>query len=300
MELFLKRLFKYIFFISTLLLFLIFTSNYIIKNKAYKNNETESNLLLIKNNICYKYLILGISHARNMSRNTHHLLFEKNFDGSMINLGQGDGLGGLENQYWYLSYFLDQGNKADTLIFILSPTLLYSNQIDLNSNAFYREPVKLDFINHIFKHGGTNKYNQLFHYAKSKLGHHWWTSKPLLAEANTRVLSSIDTNDIKAGFKIAYPQGLSDIVFKERTMVLRKIIDLAKKNGMVPKLIIPPALFGKWPGHDKILKFIRSEIPNIKLLDHSSAILEPKYYYDHHHLNSNGMEHYYNLSNTWQ
>ena len=59
-------------------------------------------------------------------------------------------------------------------------------------------------------------------------------------------------------------------------------------------LIIPPALFGKWKGHEETVEFCR--IMNVKygvsFHDFSMSVLEPKLYYDHHHLNTNGVEYF--------
>ncbi len=286
---FLTHVLKFLFVCLIVVVGLIYISSKIVERQTFKNNETEANLFLIKDHRHYDYLIMGISHARNLSRNTHHEVFENKFGGTAINLAQGDGLGGLENQYWYLSYFLQKHNTAKNLLMVLSPTMMYSNQIDKNSFAFYREPLQWDFIKYIIAEGGSNKFDQLFHYIKAKLGHHWWRTKPVKAVDNNTTLAGIDSLEMKNGFTLAYPQGLDDEVFLERTLMLDKILETAKIHQIRPIIIIPPALFGQWKGHKKILDYLKNNYPSIQVIDSSLSILQPQYYSDHHHLNTAGI-----------
>ena len=63
----------------------------------------------------------------------------------MINLSQGESLGGLENQSLYLKYFLSGNNKARELILVLSPSLMFNQLTDQSDISFYREPLTWDF-----------------------------------------------------------------------------------------------------------------------------------------------------------
>ena len=276
---------------------LILLSNTFVARQTFANNETESNLLVMKENTHYRYLVMGISHARNLSRNTHHVIFEKLIGGPMLNLGQGDGLGGLKNQLLYLSYFIERGNRADSLIFVLSPTLMYSNNVDNIGIAYYREPIKLSFIKAILNQDGTSKYRQILHYFMSKLRYHWLLSTPEIATSNERELPKIDSVEIARGMKLAYPQGMEERIFNERKVVFRELVEFARSNQIEVSIVIPPAVFGKWPGHQKVYSFLKRDYPDMLVLDNSEAIRDAADYYDHHHLNSKGMEkHLYILS----
>ena len=292
MKNFVLRLFYFMVLWSLALLILLFVSNTIICSKTFKNGQTESNLLIMKDNAQYHFLVLGISHGRNFSRFNHHSLFEKNLEGTMINLAQGDALGGLENQRLYFDYFLKKRNRAHHLILVLSPTLMYSNQIDLSDIAFYREPLDRHFFLHVLENGGSNRYKQLFHYVKSKLGHHWYLQKPKEEKPKEAALTKLDSSAMQKGFAIAYPQGRSQLIFEDRAKVLGEILDLARQNNMKTTIVIPPALFGQWPGHETILKYLKNTYPDIAVLDHSKVLLQAGFYYDHHHLNTKGMESY--------
>jgi hypothetical protein len=273
---------------ATILITLLYLLNIKIERIHFNNGETESNLLVLdENKKRYKYVMCGISHARNFSRYNHHSLFESK-KGSMINIGQGGDLNGFNNQYLYLRYFFETNYKADTLLFVLSPTLFYRKDVDDNAASFFQEPIRFDFAKLIYKNGGDNKYQQLFYYAKSKLSHHWWNSKPIAKGENRNALSKIDTSMISEGMKIAYPFGRPDSTFKERAKIFDQIISLANKYNTSVKIIVPPALFGKWPDHDKIIDYIKKY--NVPLIDLSESILQPQYYYDHHHLNTKGIK----------
>lgn len=295
MRKFIKKLFVFLIVIFSLTLVLIGSLNYHIASKNYKPGETESNLFFVHEKINYEYLIMGISHGRSLSRGNHHELFENKFRGKMINLAQGNGLGGLENQYWYLSYFLKKKNTAKKLIFVLSPTLMFSNQIDNNSVAFFAEPIKLDFIHHIFKDGGSNRKDQIFHYLKSKLSPNWWNQKPLIAEENMKALSKIDTFIINDGLKIGYPSGLNKEIFYERKNIISNIIKIAITEKMKIIFVIPPAVFGKWPGHEMVIDYLVKEYPSIQIVNSSSLSFDKSDYLDHHHLNTKGMKKWIDL-----
>jgi hypothetical protein len=269
----------------------LFFSNQFILNKNLQNNQTEANLFHIKANVHYKKLILGISHARNLSRGLHHQLFEVKY-GKTINLAIGENLNGLEIQYVYFKYFLDQGNTTDSIYLILSPTLLFDNSIDKNDIAFYKEPIKMEFLEYLVKNSSVTK-DQIFHYLKSKLSHHWIVQQYYSNEANNNYLTQLDTSVIRKGMALAYPFRLNETIFTERMIKLSQLIALAKKENIGIKIIIPPALFGKWPGHDKIKQHIDKKKFAIK--DLSESILEPSFYYDHHHLNTRGIKNLLNL-----
>lgn len=286
---FIKKLANFSIILFCLIVLLIFIANYSIAKKTFSPGESEANLWYIKKDFIYDYLILGISHGRSISRNNHHQIFENAFKSKMINLSQGNALGGLENQMWYLDYFLKKGNKAKNLILVLSPTLMFSNQIDNNSTAFYAEPIKFDFISHILVKGGDNKYGQVFHYIKSKLSHHWWNQKPNSTKENLNVLAKADSNVIKEGLRIGYPSGLNQMVFKERKKIFASIIKKAIENNITPIVIIPPAIFGQWPGHDLITNYLEQNFADLMVINSSELSRDLTDYYDHHHLNTKGM-----------
>jgi hypothetical protein len=265
---------------------LIFCSNNYVERLGITGPEVEANLFSINKNEKFEKLILGISHGRNFSRGTHHQLFEGK-KGKTINLAIGEGLNGMEIQQLYAQYFFRKGNKVDSLYYILSPTLFYYDETDHSDIAFYREPVRIDFIIHLLKNGNERRYHQLLYYLKSKLSQHWWKQKKKEFVKNTNKLSAIDSIEVVNGFKKAYPLAVNDSIFLERAAVFEATLKLFEENNTKVKIIIPPALFGKWPGHDRVISYLREKKLNV--INLSGSILEPQLYYDHHHLNTDGI-----------
>ena len=54
----------------------------------------------------------------------------------------------------------------------------------------------------------------------------------------------------------------------------------------------PAALFGHWPGHDRVMERLHALQPRygFDILDLSDAYPDNRLYYDHHHLNTDGVE----------
>jgi hypothetical protein len=291
MKRFLIKILTYFFVLAGLIFLLVFLFSRPIDRKVFRNYETESNLFLIEENQNYDFLFMGISHARNFSRHKNHLITEKILGGSILNLGRGGGLISTAAEYTYLRYFCSKGNTAQTLIYVLTPPMLYSGNLENNANAFAEEPFKIRFFFQYLCSDGKNKSQQLYTYLHSKMGSHWKKLGPWSADSLTVSLSAIDTAKINSGIKVAYPRGLDRTVFERNIKVLEKTLHFAHKKGMSVYVIFTPTLFGHWPGHENImnsLSEINKELPFI-IFDYTSVIDKPGYYSDHHHLNTKGI-----------
>ena len=290
-----RFLIKVVFFV-TLWLFLIgsaiFFSHLWVKRQKFTNASTEGNLLIMPNGNGVDYLVLGISHGRNLSRRSHHELFESVFNATMVNLSQGESLGGLENQHLFLRTFYEKGNKTNDLILVLSPSLMFNADTDQSDIMLYREPLELAMMNRLIEMGNKRKWHQLFFYIKSKLGHHWWMLKPDNKTHFDGVLTAIDAEAMKEGFQLAYPKGLDLKTFQNRCQELAQLVNTAETNGSRLTFVIPPAAFGFWPGHGAVLAHLKRQYPGRRILDHSEAVIGNAFYYDHHHLNTEGMKKY--------
>ena len=104
-----------------------------------KNSQTESNTLIIPENNKFDLLFLGISHARNFSRYGNHEKIEKALDKKIINLGQGSGYCGINEQLFYLDYFYNKNNTTKDIIIVLTPSMLTSEKLPIASNTFDNE-----------------------------------------------------------------------------------------------------------------------------------------------------------------
>jgi len=276
-----------------IVLLLVLASSYIVDSKKFNNGNTESNLLFIKKDTSYDIALMGISHARNLSRHGNHTRMEK-LGKSIINIAKGGGTCGVNEQLFYLKYIYSQNIKTDKVIYVLSPPLLYNENLNQASNTFDNEPIKLDFLFQYLNFPSQNKYQRILSYFSSKLKPGWFSTRPFSLEKMVDKLSKIDTLVVSDGFKKAYANGLDKDIFKRNCYAVEQTIIEAQNNGSVFTFIIPPALFGKWISHEQTIKLCSQmqQKYNIEFYDFSETILEPKYYYDHHHLNTDGVEYF--------
>lgn len=266
----------------------------IVKNRNFNNSNTESNLLHLKKDQHYDVLIMGISHARNLARDGNHFRIEKILNKDIVNIGQGDAACGVNEQLFYLNYFYHKGNRADTVLYILSTPLLYADYLNKASNTFIKEPFTFDFLIQYIKFRSRNKIQRIQNYIFSKLDTRWIKMKPSLSRRNDHQLLILDSNEVSKGFDLAYLDGIDSSIFRKNCQVIDATISFVQSRKSTIILILPPALFGKWKGHAEVLNFCQemSKKYGIQYYDFSECILEPKYYYDHHHLNTEGIELY--------
>lgn len=272
---------------------LAFSTSIIVKNRDFKNYETESNLLIFNENEDYDIMIMGISHARNLSRHKNHLRIEKILDLKIVNIGQGEGKCGVNEQMFYLKYFYETMNFTDTIIYVLSPPLLWNQNLNQASNTFVKEPFKFDFFFKYFNFKTENKWQRLLFYIKSKLSSSWLFNTPYSLDKNEVKLIALDPLEIEKGTKLAY-NGTSLQIFMQNCAVVENTIKLAHKYNSEIIFIILPTLFGKWQGHPETIDFLKkmSIKHKIKYYDYSETVTGLEYYYDHHHFNSDGIVHF--------
>ncbi|MBD0400816.1 hypothetical protein [Flammeovirga sp. EKP202] len=281
-----------------LILLLLFTTGIlnicsnIVSNRQFKNYETESNLLVMNENDNYNSLLMGISHARNFSRHKNHLRIEKILNEKILNIGQGEGRCGINEQLFYLDYFYSLGNSSSKVIYVISPPLFFSNTLPIASNTFDREPFEFKFLFNYLLFDSENKQERLISYLQSKFTNVWLNQKPNSKDSKNEKLNHIDNNAVDIGFEMVYQDSLSTKNRYHKSIKrVEETINLAINNNSKVILIIPPALFGKWKGHNEIVSFAKKmeTLKAVEFYDFSESILSPEYYYDHHHLNTRGI-----------
>lgn len=291
MKRFLRSTILYILLLLTILVIGLEVSSNMVKNRQFKNYETESNLLVMKKDASYDMLIMGISHARNFSRHKNHLRIEKILDKKIINIGQGGGRCGINEQLFYLDYFYKKGNTASTVVYVISPPLFFSETLPIASNTFDREPFELKFFLNYLQFKSENKQERLTSYVKSKLTRRWFSSVPRSLDAMEQKLDSIDMKVVSAGQNLVYKDSTAYTIFNKSVTRVEETIQLALRHNANVILVIPPALFGKWKGHPDVAAFAQrmQELYGVEYYDFSESVLSPELYYDHHHLNTNGV-----------
>lgn len=271
---------------------------------SYNINEVESNLYSIKENEQFDLTMIGISHARNFSRRANHKIMEDILQKKVMNLGRGGGLCGLQGQAIYLDFFFSEGNQSEEVLLVASPPLMYGQHLDIVNKALWDEPLRYDFFKYFLKNGGSQKHWQLFYYFRNKLRPSWLKFEKYPFREMTKELKKINPKAIKNGFKLAYPHGLNDTMLFENLQYLIQIIKTCSTQKSKLTLLIPPAAFDKWPGHDvlwkELLKLQKEH--NFQLIDHSEIFIDHStkvaktdqlhLFYDHHHLNTEGVKLY--------
>ena len=277
---------------------LLTVSSSIVRSRGFSNYTSESNTLFLKKNQQYDILFMGISHARNFSRHKNHLRVEKILDSKIINIGQGGGACGIKEQLFYLDYFFKMGNRSSKVICVLSPPMLFSKTLPLASNTFDNEVFDISFFTNYLVFSSENKQSRIMSYLKSKLRPTWLFKKPFTKESENTTLVSLDKKTVDEGQDMAYGGSELDMTqFQKASNVIEEIITISKEENSEVILLIPPALFGKWRGHTETFFFaktMKKKYPNVKIFDGSETELRPEFYYDNHHLNTNGIIHFTN------
>lgn len=271
------------------------SSRYVL-NKNFKNSETESNTLIIKENNHYDLLFLGISHARNFSRYGNHEKLENILNKKIINLGQGSGNCSINEQFYYLDYFYNNGNEVDQVCIVLTPPMLSSKTLPIASSTFENEVFDTKFLFNYLNFSSESKSERIVRYLQSKFSKKWINLKPDKTIGKFESLIKVDVSKVKEGFKLAYGKSVNYDQFNRSCKQVEEIIQLAQLHNSEVKLFIPPALFGKWLEHNETIAFLEKieKKYNCKWIDLSESVSLPSMYYDHHHLNTEGVVYFTN------
>jgi len=274
-----------------LILGLVLLSSYIVKSRDFKVYETDSNTLVMGENTHYDILLSGASHARNLSRYRNHIRIERILDKSITNIAQGAATCGVNEQYFYLKYFYEQGNSVDQLVYLLSPPLLYSDQLPIASNTFNQEFFSFDFLCSYIEFDSENKRQRIFEYIRSKMTRDWISTRPVTKSIRDDVLEEVEPGIVNEILSMYYNPENSEQRFKVSCATIEEEIRFAAKHDTEVVFIIPPAVFGKWPGHFNVIEFVKEmeEKHGTRYYDLSESITNKEFYYDHHHLNTYGV-----------
>lgn len=282
------------FLILTIVFFVsVSLTSTLVENRGFNNYTSDSNTLFLKENQAYDILILGISHARNFSRHKNHEKIEKLLDAKIINLGQGRGACSINEQHFYQKFFYQKNNFTDKTLLILSPPMLFSETLPLASNTFEYESFSFEFLWEYLQFHSENKTERILTYLESKLDLIWIFKKPKSKDSEDRSLEQLNMKAVVDGQNYAYNgENLNFERLDKSKKIVEDVIRLANEKNSKVYLIIPPALFGKWRGHKEVEKFaseLQNKYDNVIYFDGSETIQQPQYYYDNHHLNTDGV-----------
>ncbi len=255
----------------------------------YNNWNTYSSLLPMKQNTKYDLLILGSSHGRVFSSFSNHERVENILKIKMLNLSKT--AGGLLPEKVLLKYFYDQGNSVSKILYVLDPQIFYSAKWNEDNYFLEDEPLYLNFLWSARKQGLSDEV--LFNYIRSKFSFYWLSSRaPVVELYEETALSRIDLEAVKKRKEFLYSDGLKSEVFSTYSKMLKDLVVVASKHDSKIIFIYPPTLLGDLPGASEVATLIKSfkKDYDVEFYDFSGIIKEPKYYQDHDHLNTQGVE----------
>ncbi|TSC82303.1 MAG: hypothetical protein G01um101420_467 [Parcubacteria group bacterium Gr01-1014_20] len=279
-----------VFFVINLafvLLLYITNNNFNIYNHAI----TESNFLTIPQNANYDFIILGTSHARQLSVGERQRLIEEGVGMNFMNIA-GSGLGILPEKI-YLSYFFQRQNSVKDVVYVIDPFVFYSPQWN-EEITFDNEPFRITLLSALVENRFST--NTIMGYVGNFLR---WPPfagfDPIWDNTSTSTLEKeVGLSNLKEAIdrehSALYPDGFETSNFNKYTAHLKSIIDMSKSHGARVIFIIPPTLWdfdpGKQTTKNLLINYQKSD--GVGFYDLSGSLKNPKFYSDSSHFNTKG------------
>ncbi len=263
------------------------------RNIHFSYAESESNLLTYGENEHYPVVFLGTSRGRIFSRDGNHEMVEKILGCKVANLSKGGG-GGLMPAEVHLSFFLNQGNSTDHIIYLVDPFVFYSSVNNENNDFFLRdEPFELSIFLKLIR----DRYpvDRLFSYLKTITVTDWEDISQYDAPGLTKgTLRRIDEKKMEDARRV-YLKEYDQKSFTAYGSVAERINRLVKKNNARITYVMLPILMKDFPGLKEVDAFLMETAAKEDGVDYyncASCMQEIKFYYDHMHFNRLGIEYF--------
>jgi len=285
---FAKNIFYFLFINVAIILAILFYINKRDNKNNYKQFETESVIYSIPESKTFDLIIMGSSHGRMFTRGKNHLNVEKILNKKIVNISKS--AAGIVPEFEFLKYFYKNGNKASEIWYFIDPFIFYSSKWNEELYFLTDEPFRFDFFFQILFSNLTSevKYN----YIKSKFSTEWIDFNASILPETESKLTKIDSTAVQKRAISVYPSGLSEEVFDKYSSVFKQLIMFANAKELKITFIIPPTLLGFLPGMKELKLFLKNikKDDSISYFDFSETIKNPAYYYNHDHLNNNGVD----------
>ncbi|MBF0209629.1 MAG: hypothetical protein HQK68_01965 [Desulfamplus sp.] len=268
----------------------------------FKNWETESNLLVIREDEVYDVAILGTSRGRVFSRDSNHLTVESILQKRVVNLSKGGG-GGLMPAKVHLSHFYRRGNRANQILYFVDPWIFFCPINNENNTFFLRdEPfeisILLDLILNRFPSERIISYIQMIAVDDWKSISQY--AAPGLDKLTLKAVDPVKLEEAREHYLGLYDYGK----FDHYSSFVIEINRLAKQHNSKITYIMLPILMENFPGakevDEKLKKIIENDLTSQNLRDKNSLnyhnlidkMQDRQFFYDHMHFNNYGVAHF--------
>lgn len=255
--------------------------------------QSESNLLVIGENEHYPVVFLGTSRGRVFSRDGNHEMVEKILGRKVANLSKGGG-GGLMPMDVHLSFFLNQGNTTDHVIYLVDPFVFYSSINNEHNDFFLRdEPFELFIFFKLIK----DRYplDRLSSYLQKITVTDWAKISRYAGPGLTDgTLKKVDEKKMEAARK-HYLEKCDQNSFVAYGHVVDDINRLVKTHGAGITYVMLPLLMPDFPGLHEVDAFLRETADReagVSYINCASCMQDKNFYYDHMHFNKNGIDYF--------
>jgi hypothetical protein len=288
-----KKFFKTALLFIFINLIILCLSIYIIhavqSSNTYHNWETDSDLLMMPENKPVDLLLMGSSHARIFTRDKNHLRVEDILHKTMIDIGKGGGEGGIITNLIMLKEFYARGNSAKQIVYFIDAWPFFTAKWNEKSYFLTNEPMDIELTKLCLQYNVDK--DVLLNYYKSKYTMDWLQRKPKTREINDEVLQDISQEAIQKRLASLYIEPYDANQFNHYAKLLEDVVQTAKLHGSELIFIFPATLLDDNRGKEKVTALLQKfKIKyNTPYYDYSNTILDYHYYYDHDHLNSNGI-----------
>lgn len=255
------------------------------------NSETESDLMIIPAAKRFDLVILGTSHGRIFARDNNHDQVQTLLERKVLNLSKGSGAGIMPMRL-FLSCFFEKKNKANAIVYFLDPWVFYSASWNENNICGIEEPLRLDFLMKMARFGFSR--DAISSYVVYKFQHQIVNSKIAgrpPKDGNFSGLERVNPVSVGKSLQILYPDGLDSTRCLKYRRELEELVSMAEAHGSKVLFATPATLLGNIPGLPEMKAFLadlKTRHP-IEYQDFTYSIQDPKFFYDHDHLNTPGI-----------
>ena len=258
--------------------------------------ETDSVLLSTSRNTTVDFLLMGTSRAKVLTRfQCNYEAMRQGLHGTVASIALPFG-GGIVPEKLMFQSFLDRGNRAKTIFYLVEPFVFYSHSLNRQHRFVYYEPLEPKLLGRMaFNHIPPTR---IFTYIQSKFSYEWFAQVPQLMGCNHAVIEDPEIDEYKVALRseALYSDGTSDETFRYYTREFEQIIEIGRQHGSRFAFILAPTLLGDELGKEQLMNYLKEigKRYNFPVYDFSNELRDLKLYSDYDHLNAEGVQRFVN------